>query len=450
MRLRRRRHAVRSKIAKILLAAVYITVLAMAGLGFNGTYSIFSTLARTPPGEARAAGTEDLLVVSGKFDLEEWLQTGKSGLTVTNVSPGNLWLYFTVEGDLGRAIRHINPVKLNAGQDYQVPLEPAAVGELGLLGWKNNGDVFEGKIIARVLNNFSAWEVGTVTIPGEELYEKMVAEQDDPAGELPGVKSVADVIRLIAEKADLAEERDRLLKERDELLEVNSALEQRNAELENRIEVLENEVECLGASLSASRETISVLEQQPPAPEQQPQPGNSATPPEQGEQPDTGQQTGEYLPDQETPEGPAGEPGAGPGENSEEPAGEPGEQPGTEAPQEPVSDPAAGTGPETPQERDNGGAEEPGKDAGETGPENMDSDNGGEGSTSGGTNEGSMPDSVGSGGEQESPGNDAGGTGDGAGQNTPQHGQSVTMPDVIQPTARQPRGMPEEEEKPDM
>lgn len=248
MRLSNRRRAARKRVIKIVLATVYITVLTMAGLGFNGTCSIFNTLARTPPGEAVAASEQGILKVTGEFDLENWLDTGDSGLVVTNVSPGKLWVYFSIEGSLGEAVQHINPVCLKAGESFEIPVRPASLGELGLLGWRNNEQTFTGKIVVRVLNNFSFYETGTVTIDGEELYARKVGEQDDPTGELGGIKSVNDLISLINEKMALLEERDQLKQEKDRLMEINDELTRDKAQLENRISMLEELVDSFSES----------------------------------------------------------------------------------------------------------------------------------------------------------------------------------------------------------
>ncbi|MBF7083255.1 hypothetical protein IT084_09740 [Desulfallas sp. Bu1-1] len=287
MRLHKRRKNKRKKLLKVMLATVYIFILTMVGLGFNGTYAIFNTLARTPPGEAIAADEQDILKVTGEFDVENWLDTGDSGFVVTNVSPGKLWVYFSIEGSLGEAVQHINPVCLKAGESFKIPVRPARLDELGLLDWRNNKQTFTGKIVVRVLNNYSSYEVGTVTIDGEELYARMVEDRDDPEGQVREIKSVKDLLRLIAEKMALIEERDQLKQEKERLIELNDELTRDKARLEDRIATLEEHIDSLSESLGNAGDLIDQLSRQPEPVDNpgQPEPGNSGS-----EAPGTGNQ----------------------------------------------------------------------------------------------------------------------------------------------------------------
>lgn len=259
------------------MATLYIFILSLVGLSFNGTYAVLNTLSRTPTGEAGTADAKEILEVSGSFEAGKWLSTGVSGLSIKNVSPNKLWIYFIIkdpaqdnsagadkEGPLSRAVQHMNPVCLKAGESYDIPIQPSKaddisdpkkVDELGLLGWRNNEQVFTGKIVARVLNNYASYEVGTVTVKGADLYERLVKVQDGSAQEaadtkdITDIKSVQDILDLIAMKMLLFEE-NRLLKEENaKLTEENRRLNEEKASLEERAGWLERCMDSLRKSM---------------------------------------------------------------------------------------------------------------------------------------------------------------------------------------------------------
>lgn len=286
----KRKQYKRKYFLKIVVSALYIMILTLIGLSFNGTYSIFNTLARTPPSEAGTAEAKDILEVKGSFEAKKWLETGKSGFVVENVSQGNIWVYFSVEAidqseteppkhskkeknsPLGEVLQHINPICIKPGESFEVPVsasnitpleEEDQVNELGLLGWRNNERVFQGKLMARVLNNFAVYEVGTVTIKGSNLYDKLVKEADDPDGEITQIKNVNDLLALIAQKAALLKEREQLIKERDDLLEENKQLTSDKAQLEESLFNLEQYADSLSQSLNDAKKMIDEIKQIP-------------------------------------------------------------------------------------------------------------------------------------------------------------------------------------------
>lgn len=274
----RKDHHRKKKIFKVVLAVVYITILSFVGLSFNSTYAIFNTLARTPTSEAVTAENKDLLKVEKHASMPGALSEYE--FTITNESNNKLWVYFDIKGSLGLVLQHINPVCLAAGESYQLPIRPAnlvfpeknevEINELGLLGWRNKDEKFTGTITARVLNNFSSYEVGEVTIKGKDLYEKYIQVEDDPNDEITAIITVQDVLNIIAEKVALKEERDllieerdRLLKERDELIEENDRLKQEKYNLRERILSLEDYVDNLNRSLSEARSIIKSSQETP-------------------------------------------------------------------------------------------------------------------------------------------------------------------------------------------
>lgn len=202
-------------IAKIMLCMAFLT---LAGWGFNSTYAIFNTYAKTPTGTAGTANADNILKAEGSFDPVRWLATGESGLNITNNSSGTLWVYFTVQGDIKEAIQHIDAVRLTPGETYQVPVRVAKVDELGLLGWSNNEKQFSGQITARVLNNFCSYEIGSIEIKGVDLYLRLLGAGTDGEGdELKKVKQLRDVTQLIIQNKDLTIERDRLLLDKEQM-----------------------------------------------------------------------------------------------------------------------------------------------------------------------------------------------------------------------------------------
>lgn len=273
----RRKNFKKKRLLKVFVATLYIFILSLVGLSFNGTYAIFNTLSRTPAGEAGTANAKEILEVSGSFEAGKWLSTGISGLSIKNISPNKLWIYFMIEdsaqenqtgsekeGPLSQAVQHMNPVCLKAGESYDVPIQPSKVDdlsdskkvdELGLLGWRNNEQVFTGKIVARVLNNYASYEIGTVTVKGSDLYERLVKVRDGSAQEaadtkeITDIKSVQDILDLIAMKMLLFEENQALKEENAKLTEENNKLIKEKASLEERAGWLERCMDSLRESM---------------------------------------------------------------------------------------------------------------------------------------------------------------------------------------------------------
>jgi len=269
---RERKYKRKRKLKRILLSLLYIFILTLAGLGLNTSYAIFSTYARTPPGGGDTAEAKDILEVKGDFDADKWLKSenGESGFVIKNVSTTKICMFFSIEGSLQDAVQHINPVSLKPGESYDIPVRLARVSELGLLEWRNNNRVFQGRIVARVLNDYAAYEVGTVTLKGKDLYEKAVSDQDDPEGMITTIKSVKDILNLCAEIMALTIERDQLRAEVERLNDANRELREENSRLGDMVDSLEGTVGSLRESLDGARKLIDELKPQPQ--EQQPGP----------------------------------------------------------------------------------------------------------------------------------------------------------------------------------
>ncbi|MCL5272608.1 MAG: hypothetical protein AB1341_09435 [Bacillota bacterium] len=254
---------------RIFFGVVYVTVLSMVGLSFNSTYSIFNTLARTPTSEAVTAKSEDILKIekeSPYISETSW----KNNYTVTNVSNHKIWVYFSIEGSLGFFLQHINPVCIQPGESYTLPVRPVnidqlqekfdlQVNELGLLGWRNNNREFTGKITARIFNNFAGYEICTITVTGAELYDELI-QQDDPNGDIARLKTVQDILKVLEENVNLKALIEQLTKKINILLEEKQQLEEKNIQLLERIYSLESSVESLNESLSGANRQIEELE----------------------------------------------------------------------------------------------------------------------------------------------------------------------------------------------
>lgn len=336
---------------KKLKIITFLCLFILAGIGFKETYAIYSTLARTPPAEASTIS--EILKVNGEFDVEEWLDSGNSGLEISNVSAAKIWVYFNIEGELIQAIQHIEPVCLEPGQTYMIPLVPVntpplkargAVNELGLLGWKNNKQEFSGRIIAGVLNGYAGYEIGVVSIKGEDVYQHFVLEEEKEsrikmagvtsevksANSLSEIESINDILLLIADKMALLKERDELHAQIDRLITENEELVKENTWLKRRVDSLEADVNSLQDSLKDARKQIDEL-QKPPA--EEPPPEEPSEPAPGNKEPET--QENDSNPDIQT--------GNGPGNQSGEP---PEDDTGSTPPSDSVSPPISNGNPD--------------------------------------------------------------------------------------------------------
>ncbi|MGB9793088.1 MAG: hypothetical protein ACPLTR_11040, partial [Thermacetogeniaceae bacterium] len=259
---REKQYRKRKRLKKILMSLFYLIVLTLAGLGFNTSYAIFSTYVRTPVGGGDTADAKEILDVSGSFDLEKWFKSedGESGFVIKNVSPARICVFFSIEGSLREAVQHIDPVVLKPEESYEVPIRLARVSELGLLEWRNSDRIFQGKIIARVLNDYAAYEMGTVTLSGKVLYEKAVSERDDPEGRIAAIRSVKDILNLCAEIVALSLERDQLRAEVERLEDANRELWEENCRLRDMVDSLQGTVGSLRESLGDAKKLIEELD----------------------------------------------------------------------------------------------------------------------------------------------------------------------------------------------
>lgn len=134
-----------------LIGAVSVLALALLVLWRPySTYCYFNSQSLAPLGGITTAGAEDLLEVRGQFDWWKWWSNGgdKTGISFINRSPYELWVMFSVTGDLADQVQHINPVPLLPGQEYQLPLRGP--------GWIT--PIFKsGTVTARVLNNYASY-----------------------------------------------------------------------------------------------------------------------------------------------------------------------------------------------------------------------------------------------------------------------------------------------------
>ncbi|HHW39591.1 MAG TPA: hypothetical protein GXX19_00285 [Syntrophomonadaceae bacterium] len=300
---RGRRYKRKRKLKRILLSLLYLFILTLAGLGFNTSYAVFSTYARTPPGSGDTVEAKDILEVKGNFDADKWLKSeyGESGFVIKNASTTKICVFFSIEGSLQDAVQHINPVSLRPGESCDIPVRLAGVSELGLLEWRNNNRVFEGRIIARVLNDYAAYEIGTIALKGKDLYEKAVSDRDDPEGRITAIKSVKDILKLCAEILELTIERDRLREEVDRLNEVNRELREENSRLRDMVDSLEGTVDSLRESLDGAGQLIDELKPQPqeqqPGPEEKKETPIPQTPPSNEAPPGQTPETASAQPD---------------------------------------------------------------------------------------------------------------------------------------------------------
>lgn len=249
-----------SNACRFLVAGLCICILIFCSMTIKETFALYNTLAVTPNQKIGGIDGAKVLQINSNFNKDAWLNNGVSGLEITNISPNKLWVYFSLEGALLKVIQHINPICLNPGEKYEIPLQlgntspldsSGKPNDLGLLGWRNNEQVFSGKIISRILNNYSSFEVGSITLNGMEIYKKMVSQPDDPQGQIKGIKSVNDVLLLIADRLSLIKERDELLKQRDSLIQSNKGLSNNNDQLKEKIKTLEDELNTMRSNIGS-------------------------------------------------------------------------------------------------------------------------------------------------------------------------------------------------------
>lgn len=259
---------------RVVFATLYLLMLSLVGLGANGTYSYFVTLARSQVGEAASADASDILRVAGAFDQDKWPGVGGSGFKITNCSHSSVWVYFDVTGALRDVVKHIEPFRLDAGQTYEIPLVIADAGDMGMLQWRNQGKTFSGEIIARVLNNYASYHVGKVDISADRLYEKMACLQVKPGDEIGDIKGVQDIANLIDEK-------NRLINEVAQLKEEKRQLELTNISLQNEIDSLYKTIAALVNSKTTGPASEPAPAQQVSAQASAPAPAASAPAPAQ-------------------------------------------------------------------------------------------------------------------------------------------------------------------------
>lgn len=134
-----------------LIGAISVLTLALLVLWQPyTTYCYFNSQSLAPLGGITTASAGDLLQVNGEFDWWKWWQSGgnATGISFTNRSPYELWVMFSVTGDLAGQVQHINPVPLQPGQEYQLPLHGP--------GWL--APIFGScTVTARVLNNYASY-----------------------------------------------------------------------------------------------------------------------------------------------------------------------------------------------------------------------------------------------------------------------------------------------------
>lgn len=244
---------IRYKILKIMFSTFCFALLTMAASASKETYAYLTTLARSPTGGIGSAQAADILKTEGSFAAELWPGSGGSGLKITNVSKAKIWVFFEVTGSLRYVVKPIAPAGLDPGQTYEVPLEIADVGDLGILQWRNQERTFSGEIIARVLNNYASYRLGTVEIRADKLFARLFPGEVGPGDEILSLKGIADLVRLLAEKNSLIK---KLIEENKKLTEENERLQETNT-------ILWNEISGLQRALTEANKKLS--ETKPPA-----------------------------------------------------------------------------------------------------------------------------------------------------------------------------------------
>lgn len=221
----------KQRLYRITFTTLYFLTVLLTGLVASGTYSYFTDMASSQWGEAASADSGDILQVDGSFDEEGWSGSGKSGFKIKNLTACEIWVYFEVTGTLRDVVRHIAPVGLEPGQTYEIPLDIAAAGDMGMLQWQNGDMSFSGVITARILNNYSSYQIGNVDISSAKLYEKLCGLSSEQCEELHMIKGVRDIVSLINEK-------NRLTVRVAQLIEENLLLNERNILLREEISSL--------------------------------------------------------------------------------------------------------------------------------------------------------------------------------------------------------------------
>ncbi|MFZ5650531.1 MAG: hypothetical protein ACOY4I_06725 [Bacillota bacterium] len=239
------RKKIKYKIFRIVLSTICLLMITLMASGVTQTYAHLTTLARSQTGTADSAKPGDILKFEGAFNENLWQGSGSTGIKITNVTKSRIWVYFEVSGSLRDAVRDITPVGLEPNQSYEVPLEIADAGDMGVLKWRNHGRVFAGEITARVLNNYASYRLGKLEIRSDKLYDKLFTLKVVPGDELSGIKGIQDIINLVAEKNNLIQQVIKLTEENKQLEIANMALQ--------------NQVFSLSSALSAANKKISTI-----------------------------------------------------------------------------------------------------------------------------------------------------------------------------------------------
>lgn len=241
------RRKIKYRILRVALSAICLFLITLMASGITQTYAQLTTLARSQIGTADSAKAGDILIYEGAFNENLWQGSGSTGIKITNVTKSRIWVYFEVSGSLRDAVKDITPVGLETGQTYEVPLEIADAGDMGVLKWRNQGRVFTGEITARVLNNYASYRLGKVEIKSDQLYDKLFTLKVAPGDELSGIKGVQDIIKLIAVKNNLIQKVLKLTEENKQLEEANIALQNQIFSLNNALSTANTMITTLSA-----------------------------------------------------------------------------------------------------------------------------------------------------------------------------------------------------------
>ncbi|MFZ5646939.1 MAG: hypothetical protein ACOY30_04875 [Bacillota bacterium] len=230
------RRKIKYKIFKVALSTLCLTMITLLASGSFETYAHLTTLARSQTGVAASAKSSDILKFEGTFNEDIWQGSGGSGIKITNLSTARIWVFFEVTGSVRDIVRPIHPVGLEPNQTYEVPLEIADAGDMGMLQWQNQGKAFSGEIIARVLNNFASYRIGKVDIRADKLFDKLSTEKVKPGDEIRNIKGISDILKLIAEKNKLLEKMAQLMDEINRLQAANMAIQNENMSLRKSLD----------------------------------------------------------------------------------------------------------------------------------------------------------------------------------------------------------------------
>ncbi|MFZ5643568.1 MAG: hypothetical protein ACOY46_08265 [Bacillota bacterium] len=225
-------------------------ILSTAAAGAGQTYSYLATLARSQIGSAETAAGTDILKVEGTFNEIGWPGSGGSGIKITNVTNSTVWVFFDIRGSISNVVKHISPVGLEAGQTYELPLDIADPGDLGMLKWRNDDLTFSGEIVIRVLNNFSSYRIGNIEFSGKRLFDRLLPVDVETTNELSRIKTIRDIVNLIAEK-------NALLRQVNQLIELNNQLQAANENLQRQLTTIQ----------SALQQASQAQSSKPPQPE---------------------------------------------------------------------------------------------------------------------------------------------------------------------------------------